>query len=134
MRYTLKGMMKLGGIALACGFIIGYSLFQAHSLMEGPVVHVSVPSRSANDVADISGIARNIAYITFNGKQIFTDTDGNFNQKFVLSPGYNVVTVAATDKFGRTSQKTVELVYKESTGPNGNSLTMITTNSNGKAN
>jgi hypothetical protein len=62
---------------------------------------------------EIQGRARNIAYINLNGTQMFTDKNGYFDEKLLLSPGYNVVTLDATDKFGKKTEKKMELILKE---------------------
>lgn len=131
MRYTPKLILKISSIALVCGFITGYSFFQAQNLMNGPIVSLIRPDTgNAGDIAKIRGEAKNVAFITFNGRQIFTDKNGNWSETFVLSDGYNIIKVAAQDKFGRSTEKTVELVYTEA--PDGNTLSMITRNDYGK--
>ena len=133
MQYSPKFIIKLSAVALLGGFITGYSFFQAQNLMKGPVVSVSAPQESGvGDVAVIRGVAKNVAYITFNGRQIFTDTNGNWGETFVLSDGYNIAVVAAKDKFGRETEKTVELVYAKSF--TGNTLSMVTMDDHGKTN
>jgi len=129
MRYTLKFILKTSGIAIVSGFIVGYSLFQAQHLMTGPTVDLDAAQNavSPDGVADISGVAQNIAYLSFNGRQIYTDKNGNFSEKFALSDGYNIIKVSAQDKFGKVTDKTVELVYaKPHAGDEGGSLSMQT--------
>ncbi|HVS80019.1 MAG TPA: hypothetical protein VHF05_03480 [Candidatus Paceibacterota bacterium] len=135
MRYTPKFILKTSLVAIVCGFVAGYTLFQAQSLLKGPVVTLDQTARlgGGSDVAEIGGVAKNVAYITFNGRRIYTDTNGDFKEKFALSDGYNIVKITATDKFGRETDKTVELVYDEPAG--GDSLSMQTINSTyGKTN
>jgi hypothetical protein len=130
MRYTPKFILKTSCIAIVCGFITGYTLFQAQNLMKGPVIKLTATqSENGGEVAEIKGVAQNIAYITFNGRKIFTDLNGDWSEKFALSDGYNIVKIAATDKFGRTSEKTVQLVYDKQTQNEGGSLSMQTQNS-----
>jgi hypothetical protein len=49
-----------------------------------------------------------------NDRQIFVDKDGTFNEELLLSPGYNVWTIQAKDKFGRIVTKKIELVFIKS--------------------
>lgn len=133
MRYTPKFIIKTSAIALVCGFITGYSFFQAQNLVNGPVVSLTKPiTESTADITKIEGMAKNVASLTFNGRQIFTDKNGKWSETFVLSDGYNIIKVAAKDKFGRSTEKTVELVYVKAS--NGNTLSMITRNDYGKTN
>jgi hypothetical protein len=131
MSYTPKFILKASSIALICGFITGYSYFQAQNLMKGPIITLLKPQAGqAGDVTKIHGEAKNIASITFNGRQIFTDKNGNWSEEFVLSDGYNIIKIAAKDKFGRSTEKIIELVYAKAL--TGNTLSMITTKNNGK--
>lgn len=109
---------------MMCGFVAGYAMFQAQNIWNGPIIIVEDPSNggSSPEVAQIAGVARNIISLTLNGRQIFTDKNGNFAGKLLLSEGYNVVKITAQDKFGRSVDKTVELVYKD-TG-SGHTLTV----------
>ena len=47
-----------------------------------------------------------------NDRQMFTDEEGEFSEKLLLSYGYNIITVKAKDRFGRETKKTLELIYK----------------------
>lgn len=131
MRYTPKFIVKLSLIALIAGFIVGYSLFQAQNLMSGPVITLEASQKNSDDVATIQGVAKNVAFITFNGRQIFTDRNGVWSEPFVLSEGYNIIVVSAQDKFGRVKEKTVELVFDKKA--DGNTLSMISPEDHGKA-
>ena len=96
--------------------ILIYSIFQAWKLISGPVVKISNPidgTTFKQALIEISGETRNISYIHLNDKPIFTDKDGNFNEKFLLSPGYNVIKIDASDKFKKRIEKRLELVLKE---------------------
>ena len=101
--------------------IASYSLFQARNLIKGPVVNVESPKNGEaleKPIIEIKGHAKNISYITLNDRQIFIDKEGTFNQKLLLFNGYNVVKISAKDKFGRKTDKIIELIYKE-TNPIG---------------
>ena len=40
------------------------------------------------------------------------DEKGNFEEKLLLSYGYNIMTIEGWDKFGRETKETIEMVYK----------------------
>lgn len=101
--------------------IASYSLFQARNLIRGPVVNIESPKNgeaTEKPLVEIKGQAKNISYITLNDRQIFVDKEGIFNQKLLLFNGYNIVKISAKDKFGRETNKIIELIYKE-TNPIG---------------
>lgn len=95
--------------------IVAYTFFQTKNIIQGPVITINSPengSSSATSLVEINGAARNISYINLNGDQIFTDENGVFSEKLLLSYGYNIITMRAQDKFGREVKKTLELIYK----------------------
>lgn len=133
MRYTPQFILKTSLAVIMCGFVAGYIMFQAQNVWNGPIIIVETPPDGASrqEFAKIAGVAHNVAFITLNGRRIYTDKDGNFAERLLLSEGYNVAEVAAKDKFGRNVEKTIEIVYKEE--ERGYSLT-INNESYGKAN
>jgi hypothetical protein len=123
MSYTPKFILKTCLFVSMAGFVTGYTLFQAQNLIVGPVITLNVPQGNIpSEVTLIKGSAKNISFITFNGRQIYTDKEGQFSEKVLLSQGFNVVKVTGQDRFGRTVDKTLELVLKES--QNGYALTI----------
>jgi len=121
--YTPKFILKTCLFVIVAGFVIGYTLFQAQNLIQGPVISLDqLQTGLSSEVTEIKGIAKNISFITLNDRRIHTDRDGNFSEKILLSEGYNVVKISGEDRFGRTVDKTLELVLKES--KNGYALTI----------
>lgn len=116
MNRNLASLIKTVGLSLLGFVIVIYSIFQASKLITGPVIDVYTPQNGAtynSTLIQIQGKARNIAYINLNGTKMFTDKDGYFDEKLLLSPGYNIVTIEATDKFGKKTEKKLELILKE---------------------
>jgi len=60
----------------------------------------------------ISGQARRIASLALNGMEISVTEEGGFSEKYVLTPGYNRLILNARDKYGKTTERVVEIVYK----------------------
>jgi hypothetical protein len=109
-------IIKISSIVVGCLLILGYGLFQARNLIVGPQISVLTPSNGENLVdplMTIAGVAINITRITLNDRPIFVDKQGNFSEKLLASPGYNIIKLAAQDKFGRTTQRLIELNYTE---------------------
>ncbi|PIT96884.1 hypothetical protein COT82_00780 [Candidatus Campbellbacteria bacterium CG10_big_fil_rev_8_21_14_0_10_35_52] len=94
--------------------MFGYIIFQARNIIIGPIVKIKTPingSRLKESLIEIKGVAKNISYISMNDKQIFTDDNGVFSQKLLLFRGYNIIIIRAVDRFGRETQKKLELIY-----------------------
>lgn len=106
---------------LICG-ILGYTLFQMQNVITGPVITIAAPQNGAEvdrALSIVEGTTRNITAISINGRNISVDEHGTFSEKLLLSPGYNIITLHAEDKFGRTTEKTLELIYTPSDTHNG---------------
>lgn len=93
-----------------------YALFQARYLILGPRLTVEAPQNGAvldSDVVTIKGTALNIAYLTLNGRPIYTDTKGNWEEKVVAPLGYSIMTVSARDRFNRSTEKRITVVINQ---------------------
>lgn len=110
-----KIKIKVSVILAAIALFAGYGLFQARYLIMGPVINLYKPLSGLTEspIAAVAGRARNVSYIDLDGRQIYIDETGEFNEKLLLSRGYNIIKLSARDKFGRTVEKTVELVLDQ---------------------
>jgi len=96
--------------------IVLYSLFQAQKLISGPQIEIYSPkngSTYSQTLIDVEGRVKNVSYLNMNDKPIFTDKTGYFKEKFLLSPGYNVIKLDARDKFKKYTEERLELILKE---------------------
>jgi hypothetical protein len=102
--------MKRAVIIVVIVLIVGYGLFEARKLIEGPVITIESPqagTATSSDIVTVVGNAENIAFLTINDGPAYTDESGRFVYQYSPPPGYTVVTVAAVDRFGRRSSKSV---------------------------
>lgn len=109
-------LAKISVLSLLGLIIIGYSLYQASKIIAGPVITVYTPQNGSvynSTLIEIDGKAENVAYINLNDRKIFTDTNGYFSEKLLLSPGYNIIKLDAKDRFGSYIEKRLELILKE---------------------
>jgi len=116
MNRNATSILRVGALSLLGVVIAGYSLFQAQKILAGPVIDVYTPQNGAtynSTLIEIDGKAENIAYMNLDDRQMFTDKNGNFSEVLLLSPGENVVKLDAWDKFGKQTEKKLELVLKE---------------------
>lgn len=99
--------------AVAVVVLVGYMVIQARLLIVGPeVVITNEPNHVQNQRhIVIEGEARNIAYLTLNGRQIFTDRQGSFSEELVLENGYTIMTLRAADRYGRETKVEKTFVF-----------------------
>ena len=115
-REGTKKILKIVGITVAVLIVVGYGLFASNSFISGPEIVVTEPATGsviATSTVIVKGTALRIQEITLNGRPIFVDENGNFSETVLLAKGYNVSLLSATDKFNRTTEYKLELVYKD---------------------
>lgn len=96
--------------------VSAYSYYQTRGYLRGPLLELTEPINNSTHYESnvkIKGNAKNISYISMNGRQIFTDPSGNFEERILLSKGYNIISISTKDKYERKNQKTLKLVYLE---------------------
>jgi len=112
---TMIRLIKNSLSARAAGLIIGliivfsYAIFETNALVLGPKLKVLEPAQeyltTSSSTLTIAGQAKRIATIYLNGRQIFTDKNGQFAEEVVLLPGYNILRIDIWDKFDRRITK-----------------------------
>jgi len=116
MGISATGHMRRTATALLILAIVLYGLFQARNLIQGPVITVHEPQNGEvvhTAFVDISGEVKNISEITLNDRHIFVDEEGRFREQLLLAEGYTIMTLDASDRFGRHTRKALELVYNK---------------------
>lgn len=99
------------GVGVCIAF---YFFYQARDLIQGPSIAIETPQNGASlatPLLEIKGVASNISSITLNDTPIFVDEEGVFKEKILLSPGYNIIKLSALDKFGRKTEKLLQLIF-----------------------
>ncbi|MEI7719621.1 MAG: hypothetical protein WCI89_00195 [bacterium] len=95
---------------LLCFVLVGYAAFETRRLAIGPQITITFPQeggQTASTTVTVTGVVENIAFFTINDAPAHTDQSGHFSLTFAPPPGYNTLTVAASDRFGRRTSKTV---------------------------
>lgn len=95
--------------------LVSYGLLKTKNLILGPEIVIAAPQNGAavaTNPIEIKGQAERIAFLSLNGEQIYTDEQGHFDQKLLLTHGYNIIKLEARDKFGRTVEEVLNLVYE----------------------
>lgn len=97
-------------------FFIIYGLFESYNLILGPKINILEPKNGANflePIITIKGNAKNISFISINDRQIYVDKSGYFEDKILLLPGYNIISVKAKDRFGKNIEKRLQLFLEK---------------------
>ena len=94
----------------------GYAGFQSKKIISGPQITIQSPATTSagSSAVDVSGIVKNVSVVTLNDRLIPIDEAGQFKEKVLLYPGYNVIKLEATDKFGAHVTKELQMVYTDS--------------------
>lgn len=110
-------ILRICGIVLLCTVLVGYMIFQARNLINGPSITLleePVQLQHERTIA-LHGTSQNVTKLTLNGKPIFTDESGAFSHTLILENGYTIMTMHAEDRYGRTTTLTREFVYVPTT-------------------
>ncbi len=116
MNRNAKSVLRITLFSIFGLIILGYTLFQAQKLLSGPIIDIYTPENGSTynqTLIEVEGRARNISYLNLNDRPIFTDKDGYFKEKLLLSPGYNIIKLDARDKFKKYTEKKLEIILKE---------------------
>lgn len=108
----VRKIIKRTMIGLGSLFVVGYSLFILSGYLRGPRILLSNPKNgfsTTTSLITIAGIAVHSNNLTINGAQTPLDLEGNFHTQLILAPGYNIMTIAAWDRYSRTAEQKLEI-------------------------
>ncbi|MFA5023049.1 MAG: hypothetical protein WC385_03445 [Candidatus Paceibacterota bacterium] len=111
-RKDYRCLIKPFLVILVVVLIVGYSGLKLKDLLIGPQIIISSPSDGSTiskNMVNVKGKAERISQLYLNGKKIFTDEAGNFNEPYLLASGYNLLEIIAHDQFGRQITKKLQL-------------------------
>lgn len=102
--------MKRLLIIVALLLIVGYALFEARRLIEGPTLVIDSPqdgSATSTTLVTVTGRVQNISFLTINDHAASADEEGRFVYRYSPPVGYTALTATALDRFGRRVSKTI---------------------------
>lgn len=120
MTTDIKHKIKLLSIGLLVIVILGYSYFRTKDLIFGiqlTVEGITQNESYATQILEITGNAKRATKITINDRAIFITEEGDFTEQLLLIPGYNIIDIQATDRFGKTKEKVFTITFSEATTP-----------------
>ena len=98
---------------LILALFVAYSLYQARFLIVGPRITITSHYNGqvvSDSIITLEGRAKNISKISLNDKQIFTDEEGYWSEKLIVASGTSIMTLKASDRFGREITKTLQII------------------------
>ncbi len=114
-RYSTKKIVRISIFFLVVATVSSYAIFASHDFIIGPTISVTEPqngSTVSTPTVKIIGKVERIKDISLNDRLITIDDVGNFNETVLMAPGYNIFIIKVHDKFGRSKDYRLELVYK----------------------
>ena len=84
--------------------LAGYGLVEAWPLLAGPSLSVTSPVENASipgGIVTVSGRALRVAELSLDGAPLLHDEQGNFSTTLTFPRGTSILTLSATDRFGR---------------------------------
>lgn len=115
-RDGIKKILKIIVSITVVAIIVGYSYFAFSDYINGPDIIITYPENGSTITTStvvLRGQALRIQDITINNRPILVDEQGNFKESVLLFHGYNAILIYAKDKFGRTTEYKMELVYQD---------------------
>jgi hypothetical protein len=111
--------MQGKGGAYAAGALllltVAYGLFQARTLIQGPVLVVTYPTPGETVLGQtyvIRGNAQNISRVSINGRAVTTNLKGDFDETMVTPDGLGILLVEAENRLGRYESVRIEFYGK----------------------
>ncbi len=102
-----------------CMLGAGVALFvgaKLYPLIHGPDIQLATMINGAHltePVVQLSGTAHFTKDLIINGAPIATAPNGSFDEKLLLNPGYNVITMEGKDRFGNSNVKNYTAILTE---------------------
>lgn len=117
MSHSLKqqALIRSCIVAAIILFVVGYAASRSIAYVSGPTLEVLEPSNNAiveGSLVTVRGDAKRVSKLTLNGREIFTNEEGYFEERLVLPPGYTIMTLTAEDRFNRETSETLHLIRK----------------------
>lgn len=115
---SIKKYLRIGIFGGLFLFIILYTVFQTKAISRGVdlVIEGLTDGSSLNeDIVSVSGKATHATHLLINGKETVIDENDNFALELALSPGYNIITIEAEDRFEKKTKEVYRVLYEEKT-------------------
>lgn len=85
--------------------VAGYGVMEALPILSGPQLTLSAPldgTTARGGFVKVSGHIERVVKLTLSGAPLLSNADGSFSRTLVLPSGVSLLTITASDRFGRT--------------------------------
>ena len=106
-------LLKIVSISVITVLIIAYAIWRSLNYVRGPHIEIFAPTNGSTITTSstiVHGQTARAENLTLNGRQIIVDQKGDFSETVALFPGQNILTLVATDQFGRNATTEIQLV------------------------
>ncbi len=93
------------GTLVALLLLFGYGILEVFPLLSGPRITLTSPTDGesfADGFARIQGVTTHTEDLSLNGTPLLIDEKGRFSTTLVLPHGGAILSLTATDRFGKT--------------------------------
>lgn len=114
---SIKNYLRIGLFVGLFVFIALYAFSKTRALDRGVSLDINgIENGSSLTGAHLTlwGNALHASHLLINGREIAIDKENNFSENITLSPGYNIITIEAEDRFGKNTKEIYEVVYLDS--------------------
>jgi hypothetical protein len=113
MRPNPKFIIIASITALFCLALLFYIYHQSRDFLNGPYIKIESPlsgGKVFGPEIEVRGILKRTLSAKLNDNPLLISTDGKFNEKLILSTGYNIIKIEAKDRFGKEIVKKIEFI------------------------
>lgn len=107
-------------IGLVVLFVLVFVGFKLYPIVHGPAISIDTLVNGGTveePMVRISGIASFTRELIVNGESFALSPSGGFDEKLLLNPGYNIITVQGVDRYGKANNQNYAIVLKEKNPP-----------------
>lgn len=93
--------------------IVIYAIWRSLNYARGPAITITSPANGSSvdtETVEITGSAARVNNLIMNGRSISVDQQGNFDETVIIFSGTNKITFTASDQFGRSVSKELDIV------------------------
>lgn len=95
-------------LGTAIAVFMGYLFFQLQGFFFSSYLEVFSPQDGAhlkNSHVKVEGRASGVSFLTIDGRKIFSDDNGFFEEELILPYGLHIITITGEGRFGKTFQE-----------------------------
>ncbi len=113
---SIKKVINYGALILLFSFILIYTFFRTRAINHGVDIKISGIKNGEiiqENTILLSGKAKHAKRLLINDKEVLVDKESSFKEELILSPGYNLITISAEDKFNKKEKIVYHVFFEE---------------------